>query len=76
MKEEYSTEWNSVLEAANEYRKKVSLFLACSDSIKVYDLKKALLDRNATYYALKIIENISDKIKMELMDELFHVIIV
>jgi hypothetical protein len=75
MKKEYSTEWNSVLEAANEYQKKISFFLACSDSIKVYDLKKALLDRSATYYALKIIENISDKIKMELMDELLHVII-
>jgi hypothetical protein len=44
MKEEYSTEWTSVLEAANEYQKQISLFLACSDSIKVYDLKKALLD--------------------------------
>jgi hypothetical protein len=75
MEEEYSTEWNNVLETANEYHRKISLFLACSDSIKVYDLKKALLDRNATYYALKIIENISDKIKMELMNELLYVII-
>jgi hypothetical protein len=75
MKEEYSREWNSVLEVAKEYQKRASLFLACSDSVKVHDLKGALLDSDTTYYALKIIEIISDKIKIELIDELFHVTI-
>lgn len=71
----YSNEWLSLFDSALIYQKKLELFFKIENHDKLKDLKNALKDRETQYYALKVIENISDELIQELLKDLVDIIL-
>lgn len=70
----YSKEWLSLFDSASIYQKKLELFFRIEKDDKLRDLRNALKDRESQYYALKVIENLSNELIHGLLHDLINVI--
>lgn len=71
----YSKEWLCLIESAITHQKKINSFFNIEQDIRLRDLKEALKERESLYYALKVVENISDDIIQKLLNELIIIVI-
>jgi vacuolar-type H+-ATPase subunit I/STV1 len=71
----YSENWSQVLVLAKKYQSILYEFLSTNNDNILRDLKKSLKIRDDTHYALVIIQNLREEIKLNLLEELVYVTI-
>lgn len=70
----YSDEWKQVIKTYEAYKESLSVFRSYENNTA--DLSKSLRSRNINcYYALEALRYMPDKICIQLLDDLFHVLI-
>ena len=70
----YSEEWKQVIKTYEAYKESLSVFRNYDNNTA--DLSKSLHSRNINcYYALEALRYMPDKICIQLLDDLFHVLI-
>lgn len=71
----YSKQWNILIESAILYQNRLRDFFSIKNEIFQRDLQQALHDRELEYYALRIIEQIPEKMQFCFLEDLFYVVI-